>query len=512
MKPAVAPAGFTVPTLMNFVSGGIGGHNHGKKWNTPITGVYVTGVLSHYLPIWNHTGYFNDSNDSLQHFAVSGSGNYAYQVVNYWHGSTRIPKFFTSSSQDNSSSPSATVRNFVRYIGSRFRTIDANDIPRGAVRQVPSSSFGTSIFDITPSFSQYTNFDPDPRNRIEPSDDSVNIHIDGRAINCPTINPTQATVSTFELNRSGSDFYSIIQPGWWQGVAPVPKKVGPEIKETEYLLLPGDELILGLESSNFATPDFGPLFMTGVYKDSTMLYGPTSYVKVLPGIGELQLEGRFLRDGETASIQNSSNGDISTVIGDVPYDQFLVTETDGYYGGIFDEIITGSIFSETNPRGVAGHATAGDIKGNFSVNRFFTVYTDRYVRDYYDDVIRNTLRVTGSISGDITSKFKIPQKAVLSSIHYGYLRDFLETPSYQVLAPVTRGSSFNSPPVTVRFVEKGSTQFENVDEFQKSQTSPLSVQGSSTTSQNVNKFSRLDGPFKDGEFTNRDELEYTVTV
>jgi hypothetical protein len=66
--------------------------------------------------------------------------------------------------------------------------------------------------------------------------------------------------------------------------------------------------------------------------------------------------------------------------------------------------------------------------------------------------------------------------------------------------------------VIVRFVEKSSTQLENLDEFQKSQTSPLSVLGQSTTSQNVNKFARLDGPFKDGQFTDRDELEYTVTV
>jgi hypothetical protein len=126
--------------------------------------------------------------------------------------------------------------------------------------------------------------------------------------------------------------------------------------------------------------------------------------------------------------------------------------------------------------------------------------------------VRNTLQTTGSLPGSETYGYKIPQKAVLSSLHYGYLRDFLETPPYQVLAPITKNSSFNSPAVSSRFVEKTSTQFSSVDEFQKSQTSTQSVLGTNTTSQNVNKFSRLDGPFKDGQFTDRDELEYTVTV
>jgi len=511
MKPAVAPEGFTVPTLMNFVSGV--GPTTGKKWNLPITGVYVTGTLSHYRPIWNHTGYFNNDSVTNHQFDSDGAGNYAYQVVNYWHGSTRIPKVFTSSSVDQGSSPSNTVRNLVRYVGTNFETQNATDLTRGAVRQIPSAQFGKSIFDVTPSFSQFTNFDSNSSNRITPKIESTNILIDGRAINCPTINPARTSPSFSTLDRSGSDFYSIIQPGWWHGVAPVPKKIGPEIQETEYLLLPGDELVLGMESSNFATPDFGPLFLTGVYKDDTMLYGPTSYIRVLPGIGELKLEGRFLRDGESVNVQGNSFGEVSTVIGDVPYDQFVVTETDGYYGGIFDEIITGSTDLTSLPlRGVAGHATAGDIKGNFSINRFFTVYTERYVRDYFDDPIRNTLRTTGSLPGSTTSGYKIPQKAVLSSVHYGYLRDFLETPPNQVLAPRLKDTPFNDSTVNVKFIEKSSMQFNDVNEFQKSQTSPLSVQGTITTSQNVSRTAALDGPYKDGEFTDRDAIEYTVTV
>jgi|694.fasta_scaffold10075_3 hypothetical protein len=516
LKPSVAPQGFTCPTLMTFVSG-VGNHT-GKKWNVPVTGVFDgSGNLLFHRPIWNHTGHYAYATSSYipgpsTVYNSDGPGTYAYQVVNYWHGGTRIPKVFSNSSFDTESKTPTLARNFVRYIGTNFNTIDSRDSSYNAVRQSPSSNFGKSIFDIVPSFSQFTSFDPTPENIVTPRYELSNIIVDGRAINCPTINASRIQTNNFPLSTSSINFHSIIQPGWWQGIAPVSPKIGPEILETDYLLLPGDELVLGLESSNFATPDFGPTFMTGAYKDLVGTYLPTSYMRVMPGIGEIQLIGRYLRNGEASVRQRNLFGDITTVIGDEASDEFIVTETDGYYGGIFDEIITGSIFSETNPRGVAGHATAGDIKGNFSVNRFFTVYTDRYVRDYYDDQIKNTLRVTGSIPGDLTSKFKIPQKVVLTSHHYGHLRDFLETPPYQVLAPVTRGSSFNSPPVTVRFVEKGSTQFENVDEFQKSQTSPLSVQGSSTTSQNVNKFSRLDGPFKDGEFTDRDELEYTVTV
>jgi hypothetical protein len=515
MKPAVAPVGFTCPTLMTFISGVGPNRATATTWNVPITGVYVAGNLQYYAPLWNHTGNGGQgvTPSEADRYSVAGPGTYAYQVVNYWHGGTRIPRVFVSSSVELQSKTPTTVRNFVRYVGENLTTITASDIPYGAVRQVPSVNFGKKIFDVIPSFSQFTAFDPVDSNRITPREEIGNIISDGRAINCPTINPTRISATNFSLSTSSADFFSIIQPGWWQGIAPVSKKLGPEIRETEYLLLPGDELVLGLESSNFATPDYGPTFITGVYKDQVATYLPTSFMRVVPGIGEIELIGRFVRDNEPYIPQKPSEGSVTSVIGDVPYDQFQVTETDGYYGGIFDEIITGSTDLTSLPyRGVAGHATAGDIKGNFSINRFFTVYTDKYIRDYYDDPVRNTLRSTGSLPGSTTGGYRIPQKAVLSSIHYGYLRDFLETPPYQVLASTERKATFNVPPVIIRFVEKSSTQLENLDEFQKSQTSPLSILGQSTTSQNVNKFARLDGPFKDGQFTDRDELEYTVTV
>jgi hypothetical protein len=510
MKPAVAPYGITAPTLMTFV----GGTN--MITSSGFTEAVYAGPNIYYRPGWYQTGSWTDPFPTKN----STTGTYSYPVLHFWYGNTRIPQIFSSGSKSNRK----FTRDLIMTYGDGFQVTSSQNYlvgPKQTPFQFPNSpSFASSFISAQPVFSQYTFFTSASLSKIEVPN-QIEILTDGRALNCSTISPG-ARQPYEESAQDASIFNATTAAGVMQvfkgmirnGIgALLPDTVNQaKIKETEYLLLPGDELVLGLESSNFATPDFTALFPSGSYKDLVLDFLPTSYLRVLPGIGEIKLIGRYLRDGESYTPQKSSTGDITTVIGDVPYDEFIVTETDGYYGGIFDEIITGSIFSTTQPRGVAGHATAGDIKGNFSLNRFFTVYSDNYIRDYFTDPVRDTLRTTGSIQGSTTYGYRIPQKAVLSSIHYGYLRDFLETPQNVVLATGDKKSPFGVSPVTVKFVEKNTAQFESLDEFQKSQTSPVSIQGASTTSQNVNKFSRLDGPYKDGQFTDRDELEYTVTV
>jgi hypothetical protein len=512
MVPAVAPLGITAPTLMTFVGG------RSQTYSSQSDGTFSneihtpTGRKSR--PSWYHTGTF-------QHpFSPSvgdsrGSGTYAYPVVHFWHGNPRILQEFASGSKSNRDS----TRDLIWFSGQVFN-VTASSNPLVAPYQVPVQfgefQYGLGSESSQPAFSQYTFYTSRDAAKILPTEHKI--LVDGRALNCSTVSPGQPqpyeiefTTGTVSLATQATFFKTTARNGI--GTLLPDSLNGQKIKETEYILLPGDELVLGLENSNFATPDFCALFPSGAYKDLVLDFLPWSYLRVIPGIGELKLIGRYLRDGEAYQPQETIVGDITTVIGEFPHDEFQVTETDAYYGGVFDEIITGSTDLKSLPlRGVAGHATAGDIKGNFSLNRFFTVYTDRYVKDYFDDPVRNTLRVTGSVVGSTKSLFRIPQKAVLNSLHYGYLRDFIETPPYAVLGPLGRKAKFVSPPVTVRFVEKSSTQFEDVNEFQKSQTSPLSILGTNTTSQNVNKFARLDGPFKDNDFTDRGELEYTTTV
>jgi hypothetical protein len=498
MTPSVVPYGITVPSLMTFAGGKLG------NYTTQSNG-FRNDHAGNSRPAWPHTGVFADPFPTAG--GHIGSGTYAYPVIHFWHGSTRIPQIFVTGSKSNR----AATRDLINFYGTDFEVTSSTNV-QIAPYQVPKSSFASAYTSLTPAFSQYAFYTPSPDSKIEVPE-NLNFVTDGRAFSSPTRSPGKAQPQNSIVSQAISSNTNLLSY-WKAGVkgtgAIIPDITLSEVKiqTTEYLLLPTDELVLGLENSNFATPDFGPLFASGAYKDVVLDYLPFSYLRVLPGVGEIRLIGRYLRDDEAYYPQSSITGDASTVIGDIPYDQYNVTETDGYYGGIFDEIITGSTDLTSTPlRGVAGHATTGDIKGNFSLNRFFTVYTDRFVRDYYDDGLRDTLR-----TGETKNQFKIRQKAVLSSVHYGYLRDFLETPQNQVLAPRTNDTPFNDSTVTVKFIEKSSTQFNDVNEFQKSQTSPLSVKGSITTSQNVSRNSTLDGPYKDGQFTDRDAIEYTVTV
>lgn len=512
MVPAVAPRGITAPTLMTFAGGKL------RTYSSQSDGTFANSVRSgsqtYLRPSWYHTGTFQHPFSPIVGNAL-GSGTYAYPVVHYWHGNTRILQEFPSGTKSNRDS----TRDLIWFSGQVF-DVTASSNQQVAPYQVPvqfgAYQYGLGYESSQPAFSQYTFYTSRETAKILPSENKI--LVDGRALNCSTIAPGQ--LQPYEAEFTTGSVSPAAQITFFKTTARsgigtlLPGSLQKQkITETEYLLLPGDELVLGLENSNFATPDVTVLFPSGAYKDLVLDFLPWSYLRVIPGIGELKLIGKYLRDGEAYQPQETLAGDVTTVVGELPHDEFQVTETDAYYGGVFDEIITGSTDLRSFPlRGVAGHATAGDIKGNFSLNRFFTVYTDRYVKDYFDDPMRNTLRVTGSIPGITRTAFKIPQKAVLNSLHYGYLRDFIETPPYAVLGPSGRNAKFVTPPVTVRFVEKSSTQFEDVNEFQKSQTSPLSILGTNTTSQNVNKFARLDGPFKDNDFTDRGELEYTTTV
>jgi hypothetical protein len=497
MTPSVVPYGITVPSLMTFVGGKL------RNYTTQSYFRNDHGGLSR--PAWPHTGVFADPFPTAG--GHIGSGTYAYPVVHFWHGSTRIPQIFSTGSKSNR----IATRDIVSFYGGGFDVTSSLNSQVGPV-QTPNASFDSSFTSLTPAFSQYAFYTPLATSRIEVPD-NINFISDGRAFASPTRAPGKAQPQNSVAGDATTTNANLVS--YWKAGTKGVGAILPDItvsqasiQTTEYLLLPTDELVLGLENSNFATPDFGPLFASGAYKDVVLDYLPYSYLRVLPGVGNIRLVGRYLRNGESYIPQKSYTGDVTTVIGDSPYDQFQVTETDGYYGGIFDEIITGSTDLVSTPlRGVAGHATAGDIKGNFSINRFFTVYSDRFIRDYYDDGLRDTLR-----TGTTSKQYQIKQKAVLSSIHYGYMRDFLETPLNQVLAPRQTDKPFNDSTVTVKFVEKTTTQFNDVNEFQKSQTSPVSIQGSYTTSQNITRHYTLDGPYKDDEFTDRDAIEYIVTV
>jgi hypothetical protein len=136
-----------------------------------------------------------------------------------------------------------------------------------------------------------------------------------------------------------------------------------------YVLLPEDELVLGLDAGVTPPPDIAPLFGKNLYdavdsslgrepqkaminpiiKNDIWHYAGNSYIRVLPGEAQLLLIGDYIKDErkiEYSKTKRSPN--ISVVIGEnLISDKFETSEYDAYAGTYITQNFTGNIFDET---------------------------------------------------------------------------------------------------------------------------------------------------------------------
>jgi hypothetical protein len=136
-----------------------------------------------------------------------------------------------------------------------------------------------------------------------------------------------------------------------------------------YILLPEDELVLGLDAGITPPPDVAPVFGKNLYdevrggrkraaqtaminpilKNQIWHYAGNSYLRVLPGSAQLLLVGNYIREDNKIEYNRSKQfPDVTTVIGnDLITDQYENAEYDAYAGTYITQNFGGDIFDGT---------------------------------------------------------------------------------------------------------------------------------------------------------------------
>jgi hypothetical protein len=117
----------------------------------------------------------------------------------------------------------------------------------------------------------------------------------------------------------------------------------PQSNPSPYLLMPSDELIIGLEAG------VGPTYLAGNFSHIT-----GSFMRVLNERCTVTLHGSMIKDGAEylhSLNQNLSSDSVHEIVGAEPVlDQFMIEPRSSYYGSYLDEIVTGSM-AILNPDG-----------------------------------------------------------------------------------------------------------------------------------------------------------------
>lgn len=152
------------------------------------------------------------------------------------------------------------------------------------------------------------------------------------------------------------------------GYAPSSPNAGRNVYNP-YILLPEDELILGLDAGITPPPDIAPYseknltdynpngghkpkqnaFINSVLKEQIWHYAGNSYMRILPGSAELILVGDYISNGEKIEkVRKINSPNISTIIGNDPvFDQYDNAEVSAYVGTYQSQVITGSMSNNT---------------------------------------------------------------------------------------------------------------------------------------------------------------------
>jgi hypothetical protein len=232
---------------------------------------------------------------------------------------------------------------------------------------------GLSVYSLTDSvFSRGFQLVTDGRgklNTLESRANPVPASVFGRTslINAPpendeiSISPNFGVFSIGSLkNASFADIVSSVTIGYAANSPAAGRNV-----YNPYILLPEDELVLGLDAGISSPPDIAPIMGKNLYdqipigqkrskqtamvdsilKNNIWHYAGNSYLRVLPGNAELLLIGDYIKD-DSRSLNNKkiNSSNISTVIGDnFISDQFETSEADAYAGTYISQNFDGSM-------------------------------------------------------------------------------------------------------------------------------------------------------------------------
>ena len=216
---------------------------------------------------------------------------------------------------------------------------------------------------------------------------------------------------------SGSTFADILAT-FTVGYSPVGKSTSAH-RYNPYVLLPTDELVLGLDAGVTPPPDIAPAggtpapdvipgqptasatlfhrarfepFINPILREQIVHYAGNSYLKILPGPAEIILFGDFMSDQRPRTIDRLSVSDaLETLYTDVDYDTYDVSEIDALRGTYHSIEYTGSFFAGT--RGMA--------KGQVGTFSFATV--KKFVKLSSDSLVLSDLFFSGVNEGPISA-------------------------------------------------------------------------------------------------------------
>jgi len=210
------------------------------------------------------------------------------------------------------------------------------------------------------------------------------------------------------------------------------------VYESPYLLLPGDELVLGIDAGIPADK-----YYEG--NETSAFESPASYMLLPPGDININMYGSLIKDGkyvESTLNQDLSSNSIHEIIGAEPqFDQFQISPVSSYYGSYLDDIVTGSMatplsdgvtFSTTNQdqsRRVISRVSLGQAGITGSLQRFLKL-SDAKERTYDSCLPSYADFLNGSTNIDVqlynNQVFNISNFEKISIDWLDFERDLLE--------------------------------------------------------------------------------------
>lgn len=248
-----------------------------------------------------------------------------------------------------------------------------------------------------------------------------------------------------------------------------PMTTGSLVLESPYLLMPEDEIIIGIESLLGYSQNLG-----NEYADNKVVNCITGSQLILTtGDANITLFGSLVqneREYHNTLNQPLTSDAINEIIHEMIVDQYDISEKTFFTGSSMTEYATGSMFSSSDPRRIvfdAANLTASDPTRSHSFFRGLTA-------------VDNT-----KVNIDTGKSLKY----MFNRSHYGYCRDLLEqSPEGKSYNRVSKMSG--SAAVSVIFIDPDSGN---------------PVTGSQTWSSNLSTTATSSLPYFDGEVRNREE-------
>ena len=468
MLPAVCPRQFVSPSLMPFSAS----QNDITLLSSPFNSQYQFQSGSFLVPM--------NKNGSL----------YTTIVSNFWFGGTTNPPYWNTHIYDtaglfgNEATPLRGVdvvanMNPALSIGARAfvnrdpfaGAFDGETFTTGALaitNWTNNSTFNQgkiTTFGATNVIDTLSRLGPN----YGPTSEKYQIPVDPRSVNVPTVAPggrsiPESLVGMFLTPNLGDSIYGLSYTIYTAG----PPQVSPLSQQvySPYILMPDDELILGLDAGTFGPPDQAPNpAMTSSLKDAYRLAMADSWMQVLRGDAEIKLIGEYVRDGSplfSSKASNSTNGIKSPVGMYQITDEFRSRTIQELSGTIFDRIMSGSAGVtglSDGSRGIGGSlAIRRDLGSSKSANYFFKIIDES--QQWFDETAfgynssnSSWKPNTGTFSIDSSAPRLGGDSFIFSPNHFGHASDLYGTPPNRIhILGTLKESGPATPPVNSLYV------------------------------------------------------------